>query len=296
MKNSPLTLAMERVLVVGAGTMGQGIAQWMVQQGLQVELMDTFGHTVEKAQREITNSWDRLLEKKKFQTAQIDLFKKNLTFHRDLKSLHNCPQLVIEAISEDLNLKTKLFSQLSDIMSPEVIFSTNTSGLSVTEIGKCLSPERRTHFLGLHFFNPATLMPLIEMIDGPWTDSQVSQALFNWFKNKGKNPVLCKDRPGFIVNRLNRNFYGEALRMAESFRPLAFKEIDLVMREVGGFMMGPFELMDMIGIDINFSVTQTLWKDFFYDPRFAPHHLQEQMEKSGRLGRKTGEGFFQYEK
>ena len=180
-------------------------------------------------------------------------------------------------------------------MSEKTIFATNTSSIPVSSLAKELSNKRKSQFLGLHFFNPAPIMKLVEIIEGHWTDKKLANDLYQWFESKDKKPAKCKDSPGFIVNRLARNFYGEAFRNISQEDQEKIKEHDKIMKEVGGFRMGPFELMDLIGVDVNLDVSTSVWNSFFQEPRFAPHRIQKFMVESGRLGRKTKKGFYDYE-
>ncbi|MBK7555982.1 MAG: 3-hydroxybutyryl-CoA dehydrogenase, partial [Flavobacteriales bacterium] len=208
----------------------------------------------------------------------------------DLKQLAGCG-LVIEAIIEDLGIKKKLFADLEALVSADAVLATNTSSLSVTAIAAaCKKPER---VIGLHFFNPAPLLPLVEVVPGLASDVELaarsSQLMALW----NKTPVICKDTPGFIVNRVARPFYGESIRIFEE-GIADMPTIDHAMKTVGGFKMGPFELMDLIGNDINFTVTKTVWESFFYDPRYKPSFTQQRQVEAGWLGRKTGRGYYAY--
>jgi 3-hydroxybutyryl-CoA dehydrogenase len=198
---------------------------------------------------------------------------------------------VIEAIIENKEIKTKVFKQLEEIVSQDCIISSNTSSISITSLSSELKNPSR--FIGIHFFNPAPLMPLVEIIPGLLTKENLAAEIFSLMKNWGKVPVIAKDVPGFIVNRIARPFYGEALRIAEE-NIATFEQIDDAMRTLGNFKMGPFELMDLIGIDVNFSVTKTVYADYFYDPKYKPSLLQQRMSEAKLLGRKTGKGFYDY--
>lgn len=284
----------KNVLVVGAGTMGSGIAMWLAQQGVETTLTDNGKSVLEAAIERLHSSWDKLHSKGKFSKEEVGQFKKLLkTCDKD--SPPPATDLVIEAIFEDLEIKRNLFAELDKKLDPKCIFASNTSSFSMASLSRSLSPERKKNFLGIHFFNPAPLMKLVELIESPWTDSNLLKGFKSWFESKGKKVALCKDSPGFIVNRVARNFYGETLRILNSENEENAKKVDTIMREVGGFRMGPFELMDLIGIDINYNVTQSVWEAYFREPRFAPHQLQKQMVDSGRFGRKTKQGFYQYE-
>ncbi|MBL7663981.1 MAG: hypothetical protein JNM93_02520 [Bacteriovoracaceae bacterium] len=287
-------MQLQNVLVIGAGTMGSGIAQWLVQAGLNVTLADNNYEQTEKAYTNIHKSWQDLLTKKKFSETQTAQFKKNLQLQK-LNDVTADFDLVIEAIIEDLGIKKKLFQELDAKIQTSSIFASNTSSFSIEEIAKNLSSERKNKFIGLHFFNPATVMKLVEIIQTPDSNPEIAQDLYQWFEAKDKKPALCKDSPAFIVNRVARNFYGEALRIVEQYDLEKIKEVDLVMKEVAGFKMGPFELMDLIGIDINYSVTTSVWNAYKKIDRFAPHSLQKQMVDENKLGKKTKEGFYQYE-
>lgn len=282
---------LKKVAVLGAGTMGAGIAQWFTQAGCIVELNDAQIEQSERAKDQIFASWDKLQEKGKFDSNQVNTFKNNFSVVEEYSK--DC-DLFIEAIIENQNIKIEVFQKLSRHFEEKTIFASNTSSIPIDAMAKELSPSRREKFLGLHFFNPAPIMKLVEVIQGYWTPEVLSQDLKKWFEAKGKKPAICQDGPGFIVNRLARNFYGEALRIANIEDKEKFSEIDSVLKEVGGFRMGPFELMDLIGIDINYAVTESVWKSFYHEPRFAPHSLQRKMVTSGRLGRKTKGGFYEY--
>lgn len=282
------------ITIIGAGTMGQGIAQWFAQQGLQVELSDTNLTARKNALSSIHKSWDKLLTKGKFTSSQISQFKKSLSI-KELDALSKKSDLVIEAIVENLEIKNSVFSKLDSYMDEHTILASNTSSIPITNLAACLSEARKKNFLGLHFFNPATIMKLVEVIKGDETEQALCDQLELWFSERGKRPAQCKDSPGFIVNRVARNFYGESFRIAGTEDLQKFKEIDHVLKEVGGFRMGPFELMDLIGVDINYAVTCSVWEAFNKEARFAPHEIQKQMVDSKRLGRKSGEGFYKYE-
>lgn len=274
--------------------MGQGIAQWFAQQNLTVEMCDQNHEFALISLDRIHQSFDKLEASGKFSSGAVALFKKNLSVKK-MGEIDGNADLIIEAVSENLEVKKKIFAELDMTMSKYTIFASNTSSFSITQLAESLSEERKKNFLGLHFFNPATIMKLVEVINGLETNPEISNDLIQWFGQRGKVACKCSDSPGFIVNRVARNFYGEALRAAESYDVVKFREVDTTMREVGGFKMGPFELMDLIGIDINFSVTESIYRAFFDEARFKPHRLQREMVAAGRLGIKTGKGFFNYE-
>ncbi|MFN6177557.1 MAG: 3-hydroxyacyl-CoA dehydrogenase NAD-binding domain-containing protein [Flavobacteriales bacterium] len=278
-----------KVAVIGAGTMGSGIAQVAAQAGHNVVLYDTRREAVDKALAGLRKTLDKLVEKGKFTAEQADGIHGRIAPASDLKDLAGSG-LVIEAIIEDLGIKQKLFSELEGIVAPDAILATNTSSLSVTAIaGGLKHPER---MVGLHFFNPAPLLPLVEVVPGLASDETLASRCMALMTAWGKVPVVCKDTPGFIVNRVARPFYGEAIRIYEE-GIADMPTIDVAMKSVG-FKMGPFELMDLIGNDINFTVTKTVWEAFFYDPRYKPSFTQQRQVESGRLGRKSGRGYYSY--
>lgn len=276
----------KQVVVLGAGTMGQGIAQWFVQQGVQTELADINESQLKSALESMEHSWRKLEAKGKFTKEEVETFKNNIQ-GVDPVGIRVDTDLIIEAIVENLEIKTNLFMDLDSRMSSKTIFASNTSSIPISAMAKSLPKARRERFLGLHFFNPAPIMKLVEIIDGHWSDENISKELYDWFDSRGKKPARCKDSPGFIVNRVARNFYGEPLRILESESKEKIEEIDSIMRDVGGFKMGPFELMDLIGIDVNLDVSTSVWNSFYGEPRFAPHRIQKFMVDSGRLGRKN---------
>ena len=276
--------------VVGAGTMGAGIAQVAAQAGHKVVLTDTNPEQLLKAENQINTSLDKLVEKGKIAEAFAQEVKANLSYSIHLYE-HQEAVLVIEAIVENLTVKHELFKQLEQIVSQQCVLASNTSSLSIASIGACLQNPSR--FLGIHFFNPATLMPLVEVIPGVATSIETTNAIEMLITNWNKTVVVCKDTPGFIVNRVARPFYGEALRICEE-GIADFATIDWAMTQMGGFKMGPFTLMDYIGNDINYTVTETVFAAFYYDPRFKPSFTQKRHMEAGFLGRKTSRGFYDY--
>jgi len=287
-------MKIEKVIVIGAGTMGQGIAQWFAQQNIATEMVDQNHEFAKKSLDKIHQSFDKLEASGKLKKSDVENFKKILTV-KSFEDIDSKADLVIEAIIEDLPAKKKLFADLDSKMSSETVIASNTSSFPITLMAQGLSPERKKNFLGLHFFNPATIMKLVEVINGMETNRSLSAFLIQWFNDKKKIACECSDSPGFIVNRVARNFYGEALRAVESYDEEKCREVDTVMKEIGGFKMGPFELMDMIGIDINYSVTESVYNAFFQEARFKPHRLQRDMVAAGRFGKKSGKGFYNYE-
>jgi 3-hydroxybutyryl-CoA dehydrogenase len=284
----------EQVLVIGAGTMGRGIAQWFLQQGHQVTLTDSQAEMRLKSKDLIEESFKGLVSKNKLTDGEAKSALQRLKLLSP-EELNQNIDLAIECIIENFQAKVDLFLWLDKKLKKDCLFTSNTSSISISKMGKHLPIDRQKNFLGLHFFNPATIMKLVEVIESSSSAKEKAESLLSFFKEKGKAPVLCKDSPGFIVNRVARNFYGEAFRIAKSENQKRYKEIDRVMSEVGGFKMGPFELMDLIGIDVNLDVTTSVWQDFYCEPRFAPHLLQKKMVDSGRLGKKTKRGFYDYE-
>jgi 3-hydroxybutyryl-CoA dehydrogenase len=285
---------LQRIVIIGSGTMGSGIAQWFAQQMCYVELVDNSEEQLKKAQVSIHQSWDKLVEKEKLTSCKAEQMKKILEI-KSLNQVSKNADLVVEAIIENLDIKKSLFKSLDEYFAPHTILSSNTSSFPIHLMAEAVSDERKKRFLGLHFFNPATIMKLVEVIKGKDSDPALCQELYQWFDGKDKKPALCKDSPGFIVNRVARNFYGEPLRIVEQEDEARMKEVDRILKEVGGFKMGPFELMDLIGIDVNYSVTCSVWEAYDQEPRFAPHKLQKQMVDEKRFGRKSKRGFYKYD-
>ncbi|WP_077620774.1 3-hydroxyacyl-CoA dehydrogenase NAD-binding domain-containing protein [Litchfieldia sinesaloumensis] len=281
----------QKVGVIGSGTMGAGIAQLLVQNGYPVILFDIDEKAVTRAKETIESKLDRLVAKGKISTTSSEQAKKDLDVTTDMASFAQC-QLVIEAAPERLEIKRSIFSQLEEICTKDSILASNTSSLSITEIsGQSANPER---IAGLHFFNPAPIMPLVEVVKGLKTASSTVETLVQFANEINKNPVVCKDTPGFIVNRVARPFYNEALRIMND-KIASVEQIDRIMKRAGNFKMGPFELQDLIGIDINFATTKSVYEGFHGESRFRPHYYQERMVQSGSLGRKTKGGFYEYD-
>ena len=276
--------------VIGAGTMGSGIAQVAAQCGHSVYLMDANVEQLERAKTGVSKSMDKLVEKGKFTVDQKSSIESNIHYVAQLEALSRC-DLIIEAIVEKMEVKHAVFSALEKIVSSECILASNTSSLSIASIGSSL--EKADRVIGIHFFNPATIMPLVEIIPAVQTNESTINEALTLIESWGKTVVLCKDTPGFIVNRVARPFYGEALRIYEE--GLAdFATIDWAMTHFGGFKMGPFTLMDYIGNDVNYAVTESVFQAFYFDPRFKPSFTQKRHSEAGFYGRKTGRGFYQY--
>jgi 3-hydroxybutyryl-CoA dehydrogenase len=280
----------KKVGVVGVGTMGQGIAQACAQSGYTVFLYDVRNDLVEKAIDKIKKSISVAVEKGKLSEAEGEASFSRITHQEQFGSLQ-C-DLIIEAVVENLEVKQKLFGQLEEINSAECILATNTSSISVTQIANKL--KNPGHCIGLHFFNPAQLMKLVEIVSGASTDASLIPLLKEFSTRLGKVAVVAKDSPGFIVNRVARHFYVESLKLLEeSVAPI--EVIDQLMRSTG-FKMGPFELIDLIGMDTNFAVTSSVYNGFHQDAKFRPSRIQQQKVDAGKLGRKTGSGFYDYPK
>lgn len=278
------------VAVVGTGTMGQGIAQVALVAGHPVRLYDAAPGRAAAAAEAIGARLDRLVAKDRLAGADRDAARARLQPASDLTDLADCV-LVVEAVLEELDVKQRLFGELEDIVGDDCLLATNTSSLSVTAIGGALRNPGR--LVGLHFFNPAPLLPLVEVVSGFATDVTSATRAYETARAWGKTPVACADTPGFIVNRIARPFYAEAFAVHES-QAADPATIDAVLRESGGFRMGAFELTDLIGQDVNESVTHSVWQSFFQDVRFTPSLAQRRLVEAGRFGRKTGHGWYDY--
>ncbi|MER6467249.1 3-hydroxyacyl-CoA dehydrogenase [Streptomyces collinus] len=278
------------VAVVGTGTMGQGIAQVALVAGHPVRLYDAAPGRAEAAAEAIGARLDRLVAKERLTAAERDAARDRLTPAAELAELADCA-LVVEAVLERLDVKQQLFRELEEVVADDCLLATNTSSLSVTAIGGALANPGR--FVGLHFFNPAPLLPLVEVVSGFATDVTSATRAYETARAWGKTPVACADTPGFIVNRIARPFYAEAFAVYEA-QAADPATIDAVLRECGGFRMGAFELTDLIGQDVNESVTHSVWQSFFQDVRFTPSLAQRRLVESGRHGRKSGHGWYDY--
>jgi len=281
---------MKVVGVIGAGTMGIGIAQVAVQNNKQVIIIEANEEVLNKSKINLFKTFEKLVEKQKLTKEQVDFYRDTMIFTTEYRSLKDA-DLVIEAIVEKLDVKHSVFKNLEEIVSEKCILASNTSSLSIASISSVLKNPSR--FLGIHFFNPAPLMALVEVIPGVQTSLEVTELAKNEILSWNKKAVLVKDTPGFIVNRVARPFYGEALRIYEE-GIADFATIDWAMTHFGGFRMGPFTLMDYIGNDINYTVTETVFESFYFDPRFKPSFTQKRHKEAGLLGRKTGKGYYDY--
>ncbi|MDR6466019.1 3-hydroxyacyl-CoA dehydrogenase NAD-binding domain-containing protein [Chryseobacterium sediminis] len=276
--------------IIGAGTMGIGIAQVAATNGCKVWVYDANAKQVETATVGLEKTLTKLVDKQKISAEKMTEILANISIATELKDFKDC-ELIIEAIIENKEIKTKVFTELENYVSENCILSSNTSSISITSLGAELKkPER---FIGIHFFNPAPLMPLVEVIPSLLTEKTLAEKIYNLMKEWGKTPVIAKDIPGFIVNRIARPYYGEALRIVEE-NIATPEQVDDAMKTLGNFKMGPFELMDLIGVDVNFAVTTTVYKDYFYDPKYKPSLLQQRMSEAKLHGRKTGKGFYDY--
>ena len=276
--------------IVGAGSMGIGIAQIASTSGCKVFLYDQNVEIAQSALNKLKKILERLIEKKRINSNKRDEILYNIKIVSSLNDL-SVSNLIIEAIIENLNIKKDLFSKLETIVHKECIIASNTSSLSITNLASSL--KNPSNFIGIHFFNPAPLMPLVEIIPALQTNINLLDSIRNLLLSWNKFPVIAKDTPGFIVNRIARPFYSEALRIYDE-QIADFATIDFAMKEVGGFKMGPFELMDFIGNDVNYAVTESVFKSFYYDPKYKPSLTQKQYANAGWLGRKTNKGYYDY--
>ncbi|WP_439881104.1 3-hydroxyacyl-CoA dehydrogenase NAD-binding domain-containing protein [Pontibacter sp. MBLB2868] len=275
--------------VVGAGTMGQGIAQICAQAGYKTILFDINDKVLEKAKQTIAQNLTKGIERGKLTEADKQTALDNLSFTGETLQL-SC-DVIIEAIVERLEVKKSVFKELADINTPDTILASNTSSIPITQIAASVpNPER---VVGMHFFNPAHIMKLVEVISGAATSPETAETVKLLAEKLGKTAVMAKDSPGFIVNRVARHFYVEGLKLLEE-GVADVETIDKLM-QASGFKMGPFELMDLIGVDTNYSVTTSMFEAFHYDPKFRPSRIQQQKVDAGHHGRKTGKGFYTYE-
>lgn len=278
--------------IIGGGTMGSGIAQVAATSGCKVKLFDTNQAALDKARVALEKILARLVEKGRIVTSEKDRIQANISYVETLKDLSDS-NLTIEAIVENLEIKKNLFSELESYVSDACIIASNTSSLSIASIASSLQKPERC--IGIHFFNPAPLMKLVEVVPAIQTSQEVLETSVKIIKDWKKTVAVAKDTPGFIVNRVARPFYGEALRIYEE-GIASFETIDSAMKNIGGFRMGPFELMDFIGNDVNYTVTETVFTAFYFDPRYKPAFTQKRFTEAGYLGRKSGKGYYDYDK
>lgn len=271
--------------------MGTGIAQVFAAAGCHVLLYDQDRSALERSRERLTQNLDKLVARNQLSTELAAAALENIQWVENLRAFHD-RALILEAVSENLVIKKRLFAEIELIAGDTCILASNTSSLSIASIASaCKKPER---VLGLHFFNPAPLMELVEVVPAVQSRAGLAEEMQRWLSSFGKTPVLVRDTPGFIVNRVARPYYGEALRIWEE--GLAdLSSLDGIMKDRGGFRMGPFELMDFIGHDINYQVTTSVFEAFYYDPRYKPSLSQKRLVEAGYLGRKSGRGFYHYD-
>jgi 3-hydroxybutyryl-CoA dehydrogenase len=284
-------MTINTIAVVGAGTMGEGIAQSAAAAGCHVYLVEINQHTLDKAVESLKNRFSRLAEKEKMTTTEALAAWERIQPRTAIENLTDAT-LAIEAVVERLDIKRNVFQQLARACATGAILATNTSSLPVADIAETTPDPSRV--IGMHFFNPVPLMPLVEIIAGPQSKSQHLDSATEVSRKWGKTPVRAKDTPGFIVNRVARGFYLEALRMLEE-NIAGVEQIDRTMRDLGGFRMGPFQLMDLVGLDVNYAVSQSVWQQSGNPARLTPHPIQGQLVEQKKLGRKTGQGFYNYD-
>ena len=276
------------ICVCGAGTMGSGIAQVAAQSGFNTIVFDVNISAIDKAKSVIEENLQYLVDKEKISSSEKNEIYNRIQFTADIKECTG--EIIIEAIAEIEEAKVSLFNELAKYNNEEVIFATNTSSLSISSIqGKIIFPQR---VVGMHFFNPAYIMKLVEVVKGNQTDDEIAKTIYEVCRQMGKVPVMCNDAPGFVVNRIARHYYLESLKMVEE-GIASYEDADTIL-EATGFKMGPFKLMDLIGMDINLAVSQSIYNAFEEAERFKPSPIQIEKVKNGELGKKTGKGFYNY--
>lgn len=279
-----------KIGVLGSGTMGISIGHFTTIKDHQTIIYDSSKNALKSGEKKLSDLLKKLKNKGKYSKEDIKRITSNLTFTDDIKKLKDS-ELIIEAIIEDINIKKEIFSKIEKLVDNKCIITSNTSSLSIASLASSLKENKR--FIGMHFFNPANLMPLVEIIPAIQTSQETLDRSKNILVEMGKVVVIAKDTPGFIVNRVARPFYGEAIRIYEE-GIANIETIDWATKEIGGFRMGPFELMDFIGNDINYMVTETVFKEFYFDSRYKPSFTQKRLMEAGYLGKKSGKGFYDY--
>lgn len=279
-----------KIGIIGAGSMGTGIAQVAATAGHDVIVYDTNSAQLQKSNESMHSTMRMLADKGKITIEDSDNILSKFQYTDNLGELAKCG-LIIEAIVEDLDVKKKLFAQLDEIVKEDCFLATNTSSLPVVAVAS--GSRKPGRVIGLHFFNPAPLMKLVEIVPAITTDKNIAELCYNLMKEWGKTPVYAKDTPGFIVNKVARPYYGEALRIFDE-GIADFATIDYAMKSIGNFKMGPFELMDLIGNDVNYKVTETVFREFYFDQRYKPSITQKRYVEAGWYGRKTNRGFYDY--
>lgn len=277
--------------IIGAGTMGSGIASVSALKGFRTIVYDINEEMLGKGRESVTKIFDRLVKKEAMSGMEKENAVSRLEFTTEFDVLSNC-DFIIEAAAENLDIKKDIFARLELVAGSDSVLATNTSSLSVTAISQSVK-RNNSRVVGMHFFNPANIMKLVEIVRGEFTSDETVEDAVELSKQLGKTPVICRDTPAFIVNRIARPFYGEALRILGEGK-LQVSSIDRVMRDEGGFKMGPFELMDLIGIDVNYSVTKSVYEALNHNPKYKPHAIHQEMVEQGMLGKKTGKGFYDY--
>jgi 3-hydroxybutyryl-CoA dehydrogenase len=281
---------MKQIGIIGSGAMGAGIAQVAATAGHEVIIYDNNQAALDKAKANLINTLNKLVEKQKLTEDAAKTILAKTKYASTLSDFKSCG-LIIEAIIENIDVKQKVFSELETIVADDCILASNTSSLSIASIASACKKSNRV--IGIHFFNPAPLMPLVEIIPAITTDNSITIESKKLIDSWGKVTVLTKDTPGFIVNRVARSYYGESIRIYEEGMA-DFATIDWALKTYGGFKMGPFELMDFIGNDINYKVTESVWEQFFYEPRFKPSLTQKRLYEAKLFGRKSGRGYYNY--
>ena len=281
----------KQVGIVGAGTMGSGIAQVVALADIDVAIYDVNDTLLRQGVERIRADLRKGIQRGKLTQEQLTQTMERVRLRSSLSDFGNC-DLIIEAVIEDLRVKKDLFRHLEQNSKPTTILASNTSSLSISSIASGISRQDRV--VGTHFFNPAHLMKLVEVVPGDRTSKSVVSTASDFVKHIGKVPIVVKDTPGFVVNRVARPYYGEALRVLGE-NVATVEQIDRICKSIGGFPLGPFELMDLIGIDVNLSVTQSMYDQYSGEPRYRPHPIQKRMVDSGLLGKKSRHGFYAYE-